>query len=386
MARARHYRVLIVLTFLSFVALGLPTGLLGTAWPSLRTSLGRPVSDLGGLLAIGTVGYGMATFFSGRVAARFAVGPILVTAMGTGILSLSAYAMAGEWWLILVAAIVLGISGGLIDAVLNSYVALHHGVRMMGLLHACFGLGATLGPLVITAVLAADRSWRFGYWIVALYEVMLFVLLCWVRKEWRRVEDSLKDPGTGPTRWWVVGGLMALFFVYTGLEIGTGQWAYSFLTEGRNVSEVAAGVWVALYWGGLTGGRLMLGAVGHRISTRAVLGVSTVGTVFGLGWLWWDPASLGVVGLLVAGASLASVFPTLVALTPEKVGAVRAPHIIGYEITAAGVGAAFIPWLAGELVKGNTLGVLGPYFTATAVVLAILHFVIERASGPRTVD
>ncbi len=382
MVPAPRYRRLVVLLLLSFVTLGLPAGLQGTAWPSLRASVGRPVSDLGVLLAVGTVGYGIATFVSGRVAARFDVGSILLVAMGTGIVSLGTYAAAGTWWLILAAAIVLGVSGGLIDAVLNSYVALHHGVRLMNLMHACFGLGATVGPLLMTAVLAADRSWRWGYWIVAGYEVVLFGFLWWVRKNWRRLEESPKDPGHGPTRRWLVAGLMAVFFVYTGLEIGTGQWAYSFLTEGRQVSEVAAGVWVSLYWGSLTGGRLLLGIIGDRVPARVVLDVSVTGALGGLAWLWWNPGGLGMISLVVVGGSLASVFPTLVALTPEKVGAARAPHIIGYQITAAGVGAALIPWVAGEIVKANSLGALAPYFTATAAVLAVLHVVVERTGSP----
>jgi fucose permease len=371
-------RRLITLILASFVTLGLPVGLLGTAWPSLRTSVGRPVSDLGVVLAVGTVGYGLATFVSGWAWARFAVGRILVAAMGTGIVSLGAYAAVGSWWVVLVAAVMVGVSGGLMEGALNSYVALHHGVRVMNLMHASFGVGATLGPLLMTAVLATDHSWRWGYWMVAGYEVVVLGVLWRVRTTWRRMEESPKDPGHGPVRRRMVAGLMAIFFVYTGLEIGTGQWAYSFLTEGRGVSEVAAGIWVSVFWGSLTGGRLLLGIIGGRVTPRAVLDLSVTGAFVGLAWLWWNPAGLGMVALAVIGFSFASVYPMFVALTPEKVGTAKAPHVIGYQITAGAVGAAVIPWAAGRIVARYSLAALGPYFLAVGGLLALLHVVIEH--------
>jgi len=371
-------RRLIALILACFMTLGLPVGLLGTSWPSLRLSVGRPVSDLGVVLAVGTIGYGFATFLSGWVWARFAVGRILVSAMGIGIVALGAYATAGSWWMVLVAAVMVGVSGGLMEGAFNSYVALHHGVRVMNMMHAFFGVGATMGPLLMTAVLAADRSWRWGYWMVAGYEVILLGFLWMARSRWRQTHESRKDPGHGPVRWQMVAGLLAIFFVYTGLEIGTGQWAYSFLVEGRGVSEVAAGIWVSVFWGALTGGRLLLGLIGDRVTPRGVLDLSMAGALAGLGWLWWNPAGLGMVAFAVIGFSFASVFPTFVALTPEKVGAAKAPHVIGYQITAGGAGAAVIPWLAGRIVEAYSLAALAPYFLAVGGLLALLHVVVEH--------
>jgi fucose permease len=85
-----------------------------------------------------------------------------------------------------------------------------------------------------------------------------------------------------------------------------------------------------------------------------------------------------MVALAVIGFSFASVFPTFVALTPEKVGAARAPHIIGYQITAGGAGAAVIPWVAGRIVEASSLTALAPYFLAVGGLLAFLHVVVEH--------
>jgi hypothetical protein len=45
-----------VLSLGSFVALGLPDGMLGTAWPSMRVTFGAPVGDLGLILLLATAG------------------------------------------------------------------------------------------------------------------------------------------------------------------------------------------------------------------------------------------------------------------------------------------------------------------------------------------
>jgi hypothetical protein len=133
---------------------------------------------------------------------------------------------------------------------------------------------------------------------------------------------------------------LAAFFVYTGLEIATGQWAYSLLTEQRGTGTTAAGLWVATYWAALTGGRLAMAVGSRRGGAVGVLGGASVGAVAGTALLWLDPAGVGALGLPLVGLSLAPVFPTLVSLTPVRLGNERAASAIGYQLTAAGIGAA----------------------------------------------
>jgi fucose permease len=379
-------RRLAMVGFFAFIALGLTQGVLGVAWPTMRVDFGRPLPDLGNLLAISVGGYFLAGLSAGPLTRRFGTGLLLTATMTLGTASLLLYAVAGSWPILLLASAGVGFSGGLLDSVLNAYVALHHGTRTMNLLHAGFGIGATTGPLLVATALARGLSWRAAYFVLAGVELLLVVTVFMIRRRWPDVPTEA--PGaehTGVGRPLVLG-LLALFFLHVGLEVTAGQWSYSLLTQSRGVEEFAAGIWVASYWGGLTGGRLLLGVVGDRIGPRRILRLSMLGTVVGAVVLWWDPAGLGVVGLPIIGFSLAGIFPTLVTLTPSWVGVEKSSSIIGYQVAAASAGSAALPWLVSRLIDARDLEVLGPFLLAIALLMPILYAFVDRhASRKATV-
>ncbi len=373
------------MAFVLFIGLGLSSGVAGVAWPSMRTTFSRPVSDLGVLLALGTVGYFVAGLATGRLIVRFGVGRVLVASLTIGGLSLIGYATAGSWPLLILFAAGSGFSGGAIDGSINAYVALHRDARTMNLVHAFFGIGATVGPIMIASLLARGLSWRAGYFALAGVQVLLIAVALTVVRQWPSVanENSVLPRARFGSS---VATLLGLFVLYVGIEVAAGQWAYSVLTESRGMAEFAAGIWVAIYWGALTGGRLILGGIGTRIRPRTVLHASMVGAVLGSFGFWMDPAGLGVVGLAVLGFSLAGVFPILVALTPSWVGEDRAPIVIGYQIAAAAAGGATIPWLGGVLVNRGGLESIGPFLVAIALAMMAVHWIIDRASSESAAD
>lgn len=374
---------LIAIAFLVFISLGLSSGVLGVAWPSMRSDFARPLADLGTLLALSTAAYFSAGLLAGRLTARFGIGRLLVVATALGTTSLLGYAIADEWALLLLSSAGVGFTGGLVDSVVNAYVALNYGTRAMNLLHASFGVGATIGPLLVASALARGLSWRSAFFVLAGAELLLLVTVFAVRRQWQtgdRVQISkVRAPGANAA----VIGLLGLFVLNVGLEVAAGQWSYSLLTEGRGVAEFAAGVWVAAYWGGLTGGRLALGVIGDRIEPHLVLHLSMVGSVVGTLVFWLDPGGLGIVGLPLIGLSLAGVFPVLVSLTPALVGRDRTPTVVGQQIAAAMVGAASLPWIAGRWMDASGLERLGPFLFGTAVLMALLHLYLHRATRRR---
>ena len=212
-------------------------------------------------------------------------------------------------------------------------------------------------------------------------ELILVAGVWWIRRHW---PDSPQGDAArahlghvGPIVW----GLLAMLFLYVGLEMTAGQWSYSLLTESREVGEFAAGIWVATYWGGLTGGRIVLGVVGNRVGPQRTLNLSMGGTVVGAVLLWWDPVGLGVLGLPVMGFGLAGIFPTLIALTPRWVGADRSPAVIGYQIAASSLGSAALPWLVSRLIDRYDLEVLGPFMIAAALLMPVIYYFVTWSSA-----
>jgi fucose permease len=172
-----------------------------------------------------------------------------------------------------------------------------------------------------------------------------------------------------------VGLQVAVFFVYSGTEIAAGQWSYTVLTESRGVEATTAGVWVSLYWASLLAGRIVLGFVVERVGTVRLLRFGTVGAV--VGTLLFAapglPPAVGAVGLALLGFALAPIYPGLMSETPRRVGAQLAPHAVGFQVSAATLGVAVIPNVAGLLGKRFGLVAIAPMVAGCAVLLAVLH-------------
>jgi len=376
-------------TVAGFVVLAMPDAALGVAWPSMRADLDQPLPALGVLLAVLTAGYLLASVATGPLAARVGGGVLLAAAGLAGAIALGAYAVAPAWSVVLAAAALLGVSGGLLDAGLNAHSALHHGAPALNLLHAGFGVGSTIGPLLMTGILVVGGSWRSAFAVLAVVDLALGVAYWRKRRAWATdglagaSEDDEPTAPPGSTRRWpvVIGAIT--FFVYVGIEVSAAQWAYSLFTEERGFSEGSAGTWVALYWAALTVGRLAAAAAGRRVAPDALLTVAVAGAALGAAVLWLAPVpALGPLGLALLGLALAPVFPTLVAVTPARVGAARTASAVGLQVAAGGLGGGLLPLSVGLVMDRAGLEALGPLLLGGAVAMGLLDLAGRRGPAP----
>src|SRR5215475_777443 len=165
--------LLVALAYLGFVSIGLPDGLLGVAWPSIRASFGLSLDALGALLVMFTMGYLLSSFSSGRLLMHINVGSLLALSCLATAASLLGYALSPRWSMMVALGMLAGLGAGAIDAGLNTYAATHFSPRSVNWLHACYGVGATVGPLIMTSVLMADRPWQWGYGFVGVWQLLL---------------------------------------------------------------------------------------------------------------------------------------------------------------------------------------------------------------------
>ena len=270
-------RLVAPLAALAFVSLGLPDGLLGVAWPSMRVFFGVDLQALGGLLVATTAGYVASSFSSGRLLRQVNLGTVLAASCLLTASGLLGYAAASHWPVVLALGVVLGVGAGAIDAALNTYVATHHGARTLNWLHACFGIGAASGPLMMTAVLQRGSTWQRGYVIVGIAQIALATCFALTFRAWPRSDGFAPsaDRSAGatmgetlrvPAAW--LG--MAVFVAYAGVEASIGAWTFTVLTVARHIGIVQAGLLASLYWGGITAGRL-LAAIGGGVVPVDVL-------------------------------------------------------------------------------------------------------------------
>jgi fucose permease len=375
-------RWLVPLAFLAFVSLGLPDGVLGVAWPSLRRSFDRPIDQLGLILLSMTAGYLASSFSAGAILERLGVGRLLVTS-GLLVAASAATWAATPWWpLILAGGFVSGLGAGAIDAAVNAFAAARFTPRVITWLHACWGLGAMIGPLVMTAVIASGHGWRPGYLLLAASLLGMAACFQLTLGLWEvpatkaraattgsvagRLRDALREPR--------VRANALVFFLYTGAEASAGQWAFSLLTESRGMPAAAAGLATSTYWGSIFVGRLALGAVAHHVGPPTLLRLGMAGAPLAALVVCLTRGGAGAfAGLFALGLLLAPIFPLLIAETPARVGESHAPHAIGFQISAATLGAGALPALAGLLARHAGLESLGPFLLAVTVLLLLLH-------------
>lgn len=376
--RCTPFRV-IALALAAFVVLGLADSGLGVAWPSVRDFLGRELSDLGILLAGLSAGYLVASASFGRLAELLSLGYLLL--VGAALLTVSALGLAvvSGWSHAVAATVFMGLGAGLIDVGMNAHAALEFDRGSINNLHAAYGVGATMGPLALAASLGAGFAWRGGYAAMAVFQLVVAFAIWRRRSSWAgdQPPNELRSEGSDRPRRAAV--MLLVFLVYTGVEVATGQWAFSLLTLDRGMGTTAAGTWVALYWGGLTVGRFGFGLAGERVAPSKTLDYSIGLAVVGLAFLWWDPGGLGIVGLPVTGLGFAAVFPTMVALTPARIGRMRSTRMIGYQLAAANIGAATVPWALGIVAGAVGVASLPGGLLAVTLALGALHFWLDRS-------
>jgi fucose permease len=377
----------------SFVVLGLPDGMLGTAWPSMRHSFGAPVAALGLILVVTTAGAVGVSAFIGRLIRRFGIPTLLVIAGGCGALGAAGFALAPGLWMVLAVAVLVGAAAGMMDGGLNTEVGLSGRARLLNLLHGSYGVGTAIGPLVVTVAIVLG-SWRPAYLVLVAFDLLIALL-------WLRLRHAEEDPASGhaaPGRgapvpehpgelWsrrrstWLVGAGMGIFFVYTGLEVAAGQWEATFGRGQLGLSASAAGIATFGYWAALTVARFGLALVPRPPKPHLIVRWGTFAAVLATGVIWWQPnVVVTLLGFVVLGAGLAGIFPALIALTPGRVGTRRARHVIAWQVGAAAAGGSALSALIGLLIGTLGYAVLGPSLTVLAILLIVGNVILGRVA------
>ena len=361
---------LITLAFVAFIALGMPDGVLGVAWPSVRADFAIPLDSMGVLLLAAVSGYLISSFSSGPLIARLGVGLVLAASCALTGVGLIGYTLVPAWWMMVLLGSVAGLGAGAIDAGLNTYAATHFSERVMQWLHASYGVGVTLGPIIMTVTLTALNSWRVGYVVVGGFQLLLSACFLFTMSRWTRVKahpeydqpKKLTDYRTSfretlrHARVWLSA---LLFLLYTGSEITVGVWAYTLLTEGRGSSPAAAGLVTGSYWATFTVGRIVAGIYAKRLGVDALIQSGLLGGLLGAILLGWNPLeATDLVAVALIGFAVAPIFPALVSGTSRRVGARFAANAIGMQMAAASLGTAIVPGLIGKLARQISLEII----------------------------
>lgn len=376
--------ILLILIYAAFISLGLPDSLLGVAWPSIQTSWNLSL-DAAGLVSMTIVaGTIVSSFLSGIIIEKIGTGKItFISCLMTGI-ALLGYSFAPSYiWLILL-AVPLGLGAGTVDTALNNYVALHFKSHHMNWLHSFWGVGATLGPVIMAGALSSS-SWQSGYRTVAIIQLTIAVLLLFSIPLWAKHKTIKNFPldeneSSGPVKLKVSDVLktkglkysLLAFLFYCAAELSVGLWGSSYLIQVKNTSIDTAAYWIALYYGGITVGRFISGFASFKLSNVALIRTGLIITLTGMILLVLPlPEQICCAPLVLIGLGLAPIFPSMIHETPTRFGKHKSQMIIGLQMGFAYIGSAFFPPVFGYIFSNSSIALLPVMLIACAVAVII---------------
>ena len=370
--------LLILISYIAFISLGLPDCLLGISWPFMSESFEVSLDSLGILLIAGGAGYLITSSSCSTIMKFMSLGVLLAASCALTGISLLIYSYTDIWYLIILASFFSGAGGGAIDSSLNAFASINFSPSVVNWLHAFYGVGATTGPVIMTYLFTHGGEWFEGYRIVGCVQISLALLFLFTGRYWKNpvVEDEVEKPsGVWETLKFPIAWVsILLFFLYTGLEIAIGQWLFSILTLSREMAPANAAIWPGAYWASITAGRILFGFVLTKITVSQVLRSAIITTVLGAFLIAANLNKvLNLTGVVIIGLSLAPIFPCLISQTPANVGKQHSANLVGFQISAAMLGGALLPSIAGWLSTSFDLEIIPKFYVLLAVLLLIFY-------------
>jgi fucose permease len=379
-------RLQVGLGFLAFIMIGMSDGMLGVLLPSIRGYYQVDKATVSLIFLASTFGYLTSAFASGLLVASIGIRRLLLLGVGVYVFGVCLITLQVPFLVLPLCLYCLGFGVGIVDAGLNSYfVGFPRSTLLLNFLHAFYGVGALIGPLIASGLLELKFFWTTSYFILIAIGVLVLTGITLFYgatnlhvSDRASSDDSKENVLFSALRLRVVWLTAAFLLFYVGAEVSMGTWSYSFLTEERHEAALLSGWAVSGFWLGLTIGRLTLGHVGERFGNKRLIQGCLTGVVVGVLLVWLVPfGPVTALGLWITGFSLGPIFPTTIALISNMVPHRLVPTAIGFAASLGSMGAALFPWLAGNLAESFGLWTLLPFMVVLTVFMLMVWFFLQ---------
>ena len=305
------------------------------------------------IISFGTI---VSSLMSDRVTHKIGTAKVTAVSVMLTAVALFGFSISDKFWMLILWSIPYGLGAGSVDASLNNYVALHYSSKHMSWLHCSWGIGASIGPYIMSYSIVNTASWNNGYLYISLIQIVLTFILFMSIPLWKKrpVEENEKDKK--PLRLVeiikLIGAkeVMIAFFCYCALEQTAGLWASSYLVGRFNSSEEVAAIFASLFYLGMTLGRAVNGFLTIKFSDKTMIRIGSLLILFGLILIIVpiNVISLSYIGLALTGLGCAPIYPCIIHSTPVLFGNDKSQAVIGVEMASAYIGCLAMPPLFGD--------------------------------------
>jgi MFS transporter, FHS family, Na+ dependent glucose transporter 1 len=360
--------------YLAFILLGLTFAVEGPTLLKLAEHTSSALDQISLIFFFGSLGYLIGSYFGGRIydrvpGHRFMAG-VLVS---LGILC-ALVPIATALWVLLVIVLLLGFTKGALDVGCNTLLLWVHNETVgpfMNGLHAFFGVGAFIAPLIVDQVNSATGDIYWVFWIFALATLPIAAWIWSLPSPTARAVPAQHENAPFPVL--PVIAMVVCFLLYVGSEVGYGNWIYTYAFKQELGTGRTAAYLTSAFWGSFTLGRLFGIWVSTRIKPITILALDFVGCLSSLGLilLFRDSVTVLWIGTMLLGISLASIFPTFLTLAEERMHVTGT--IAGLFLVGGGLGGMILPWLIGQVFEKVGPGaMMGIIFIDTLLNLLML--------------
>lgn len=374
--------LLLAIIYISFISLGLPDALLGSAWPTMYGEFGVPVSYAGVISMIIALGTIISSLMSDRLTYRLGTGRVTAISVAVTAIALLGFSVSNSFRMLCLWAVPYGLGAGSVDASLNNYVALHYSSRHMSWLHCMWGIGASAGPYIMGYVLSGGQHWTAGYRVIGILQIILTAVLFFSLPMWKGRKQTVGDETNAAKPLALreviqmkgAKEVMITFFCYCALEQTCGLWASSYLALYKGVSGETAAFFGSMFYIGITIGRAINGFLTMKFSDtqlirlgQGIIGIGATAMLLPMG----QTASL--IGLILVGLGCAPIYPCVIHSTPAHFGAEKSQALIGVQMASAYVGICLMPPLFGLIANHISVSLLPAYLLAILIAMLVMH-------------
>jgi len=393
------FSLLLALIYLAFISLGLPDSLLGSAWPSIYPSFNVPFSYAGIISVIICCGTIISSLCSGFLNRKFSAGVITVTSVGITALALFGFSICSQFWMLCLWAIPYGLGAGSVDATLNNYVSNHFSSFHMSMLHCMWGVGASIGPYIMSFALTYQQSWQKGYLYICFIQVILTFILLITLPVWKKKKDGDKKSEESENKAEIETNLfkvlrmkgvllgMLAFFLYCALEQTTGLWASSYFVLVWKLDASFAASLASLFYIGITAGRFISAFISLKLDEKKMVRLGQVIIMAGIIMII-IPAStyyVTLAGLILVGLGCAPIFPSMIHAVPARFGKKNSQAIIGLQMAFSYFGSLVMPPLYGVLTSSLTNSIYPYYLLICLILLIVVHQLLMMKTDDKKV-
>ena len=380
---------LLIIIFITFIGVGLPDSVLGTAWPAIYREFNLPVSLAGYISATVSACTIISSLISSKVINKFGTGVVSAVSTLMTAAALLGFAFTDNAVFFFLLAIPLGLGAGSIDTALNNFVALHYSASKMNFLHCFYGIGVAASPYVMSLALGADDNWRKGYIIIGFIQFVIALIAVLSLPLWKKAKKKDESDNPTPPKTLTLSQLFKMpavrmscfaFFSYCAMELCAGSWSSTYFVNIKGLSSDKAAQIAMLFYIGLASGRFLSGIVAQKIGRWRIIRIATL-ILFGaiIMFILPLPVPVAAFALFFIGLGCGPVFPNLTHLTPENFGADISQSVIGVQQASSYTGIMLMPWLFGILAQTISSALFPLYLLFLFAIFASTLLLLQKA-------